>query len=95
MLSDIRVGAPFSRRNTRRLGFIALLILIGGTGSQLLDLASTHAAVSAAGLSGPHSPFSTPEQSWHLPVVATLAVLALAEAFRVGTRLRAEVEGLV
>jgi hypothetical protein len=87
-------GWGFSRRNARCLMFIALLIAIGGLGSQLLDHAAAAATIAAAGLA-PGTALEAPGVDWSVPIFATLAVAALAAAFRVGARLSEDVEGLV
>jgi hypothetical protein len=86
------VGDPFEPRNPLRLFGIALLIAIGSVVSSLLTAITTDQLVSGTALAD-HVPFSV--EFSLLPPAVALLVAALAEAFRIGVRLRDDAEGLV
>ncbi|MEI2775111.1 MAG: DUF2975 domain-containing protein [Tetrasphaera sp.] len=86
-------GDPFAPGQVRRLRQIAGLLLIGVPVIVLVQLGCT--AVLLDGLSiqrpGPEIEFGVP---W-LPLLVGLCVALIAEAFKTGASLRADVEGLV
>lgn len=82
----------FTPSNARRLVGIGLAVAVGGTVVQLLGYAAHQGIVArsaAAGLVDVAFSFS------FLPLVIGAIVLLLAEVFRQGARLRADVDGLV
>ncbi|WP_433177046.1 DUF2975 domain-containing protein [Actinoallomurus sp. CA-150999] len=92
MVRSLRDGDVFIAQNTRRLGVIAVAVLVLATLIPLVDTVTTTILVSgtqlsskvpiAYELSGPY-------------VLLALLLAAAAEAFRQGARLRADTEGLV
>lgn len=85
-------GDPFEPRNPRRIFGISILIALGSLGNGLLTALTNHFLVVGTPLEQ-QVPFS-----WHisfLPLGVAAVVAALAQAFRVGVRLRADTEGLV
>lgn len=92
---EIRAGNPFHPSNARRLRVIALLLVIGGVGSQMLEWftrASLLDVTGAADGSGPAEMSFSLNLSW---ILAGVACLILAEAFARGRDLAADVDGLV
>ncbi|GAA1590302.1 hypothetical protein GCM10009804_53140 [Kribbella hippodromi] len=88
----LSTGDPFEPRNPRRIFGISILIVIGSLGDGLLTALTNHFLVVGTPLEE-HVPFS-----WHisfLPLGVAAVVAALAQAFRVGVRLREDTEGLV
>lgn len=88
----LRVGDPFVEDNARRLYFIAVLVGIGGQVTVFI------AAWGRLGiLRHPDvAPFTVVDvHTTFVPLLAGFAVAVAAEVFRQGTRLRAEVAGLV
>ncbi len=88
----LSAGDPFAPRNPKRLFGIGVLIVVGSLGDSLLTALTTHQLVAGTPLEA-HVPFA-----FHfsfLPLGIAAIVAALAEAFRVGVRLRADTEGLV
>jgi len=86
------VGDPFAPRNPFRLFGIAVLIAVGTFVDSLLTGITTHRLVAGTSLQD-HVPFSI--HFSFLPLAVAVLVAALAEAFRIGARLRADTEGLV
>ena len=88
-------GRPFDRRNPGRLVGLGVAILVGGLLAPLLrDLAST-AVLEVTDLVEPGSPFVIAATFSFLPIMLTVLVLTVAEAFRRGGALEDEVEGMV
>lgn len=86
-------GDPFAARQVRRLRLLAGLLLVGAPAYALVNLASTGALLSRAELGG-----LDPALIFPFPLAAMAAGLVLAllaEAFKTGTDLRDDVEGLV
>jgi hypothetical protein len=82
----------FCAANARRLIWIGLLVGVGGSVTQLVAYAAHTSMVdrsAAAGL------VRVPFHFGAGPLLAGLLVLVLAEAFRQGVRLRADVDGLI
>ncbi|GAB3958136.1 hypothetical protein GCM10029978_002420 [Actinoallomurus acanthiterrae] len=92
MIRSLRDGDVFIARNARRLGVIAAAVLVLATLIPLVDAVTTTLLVSGTHLSPKIS--ITYEVSGPYVLLALL-VAAAAEAFRQGTRLRADSEGLV
>jgi hypothetical protein len=88
----LREGDPFVPSNARRLYLIAALVGIGGQATALLTTWGRLGVM--------HHPEVAPyvvadASTTFLPLLAGLGIAVAAEVFRQGTRLRAEVEGLV
>ncbi|MFK5584625.1 DUF2975 domain-containing protein [Serinicoccus sp. LYQ131] len=89
LLGDLGRGEPFGRSNTARLRIVAVLLIVVPLVVSLLE-GIARAEILAA-RDAPQFMFTfTP--AW---VVAGLLVAALAQAFATGTRLTADVDGLV
>ncbi|MFG1815581.1 DUF2975 domain-containing protein [Kribbella sp. NPDC049174] len=86
------LGDPFAPHNPLRLFGIALLIAVGSVTGTLLQAMTTNQLVAGTPLAH-NVPFAV--EFSLLPLVVALLVAALAEAFRVGVRLREDSEGLV
>lgn len=95
VVRSIGRGRPFDRRNPRRLVGLGVAILVGGLLAPVLrDVAST-AVLEATDLVEPGSPFVIAATLSFLPIMLAVLVLTVAEAFRRGGTLEAEVEGMV
>jgi hypothetical protein len=88
----LSAGEPFAPRNPKRLFGIAVLIAVGSLGDSLLTTITNHELVAGTRLQD-YVPFSL--HISFLPLGVAVLVAALAEAFRIGVRLRADTEGLV
>ena len=92
VVRDIGSGSPFGARVPLRLTVLAALVVVGGTARTALEWLSSTAVVDRMNLDDTVSP------TYAFPVGEVLIaalVLVLAEAFRQGRRLSAELEGLV
>jgi DUF2975 family protein len=92
IVRSLRLGDPFVAANARRLRLIAVVVAVGGMGAGLLRLVGEHLVLSEPAI----RPFVEP--NYHLsflPLLASAGVWLLAEVFRRGTLMRAELEGLV
>jgi hypothetical protein len=85
-------GDPFAPRNPFRLFGIAALITVGTFADSLLTGITTHQLVAGTSLAE-HVPFSV--NFSFLPLAVAVLIAAVAEAFRIGVRLREDTEGLV
>ncbi len=95
MLRDARAGRPFADRSPGRLTALAVVVVVGGLGGQLLEMLARFVVLGHVGATGVGSPVRL-EASLDLgPLVVAFGLLALAEAFRVGRRLSRDTEGLV
>ena len=94
LLTSIRAGRPFDRRNPRRLVLLAAAVLVGGVGGQLLEAVSRLAVLDAVG-SRPGGLFDLGAGVDLTAAVLGVLLLALAEAFRSGVMLAEDVQGLV
>lgn len=90
-LRDLGSAEPFTAANVRRLRVVALLLMIVPLLASLLYGIAQSTILSARGVEGFGFTF-TFVPGW---LVAGLLVAAVAQAFAVGTRLRADVDGLV
>ena len=88
-------GQPFDRRNPRRLGGLAVAILVGGLLAPILRDTASIAVLEFTGLAERGSPFAIAASISFLPVLLAVLVLTVAEAFRRGAALSDEVEGMV
>lgn len=85
-------GEPFTPRNPRRLYGIAVLIAVGTVVDGLLTAICTDQLVAGTALAE-RVPFRVDIPL--TPFAVAFLVAALAEAFRIGVRLREDTEGLV
>ena len=88
----LSAGDPFAPRNPVRLFGITVLIIVGTFADSLLTGITTHQLVAGTSLEE-HVPFSVDFS--FLPFAVAVLVAAVAEAFRIGVRLREDTEGLV
>ncbi len=92
VVRSLRTGDPFVLANARRLRRIAAVVAVGGTGASALQAWGEHLIL--------NEPVIRPLvheqlQITFVPLVAGLGVLLLADVFRRGALMRAELEGLV
>jgi hypothetical protein len=85
-------GEPFTPRNPRRLYGVAVLIVVGTVVDGLLTAICTDQLVAGTSLAE-RVPFRVDIPL--TPFAVAFLVAAVAEAFRIGVRLRADTEGLV
>jgi hypothetical protein len=92
IVRTVPTAEVFTPANAGRMAWIGLTVAVGGSAVQLLGYAAHKAIIArsaAAGIVDVAFSFS------FLPVVVGAVVLLLAEVFRQGIRLRADVDGLV
>ena len=92
IVGTVDSGDVFTRSNARRILWIGLLVGIGGSAVQLAQYAAHASMVSRSAGAGL---LEVPFRFAATPVLAGAVLLVLAEAFRQGVRLRADVDGLV
>lgn len=95
LLLDIGQGRPFQPRSAKRLSALAGLIAVGGIATDLLPHVATAFVLNRTGLSGGDGPFAWAVHIDGVPLLVSLLLLALAEAFRRGADLATDVDGLV
>ena len=95
VLESIAGGRPFGGGNARRLAWLAVVVAVAGSVGPLLPQFGAIAVLDRLGLVGPASPFTVGTTFSFLPLVVGGLLLVLAEAFRQGERIDADVEGLV
>lgn len=96
LLLSIAEGEPFRRGNAPRIAGIAALTAAGSYGAALTPGLAAGLVLERVGLDGPDSPLSPSAFVAPLPaLLAALLLLAVAEAFRRGTELAQDVDGLV
>lgn len=93
VMGTIASGDPFVAANVRRLRRLAALLLIGPIVVFFVDLPVNGALLSSVDLGG-LDPATFLEPAWPA-FVAGMVVALLAEAFKAGSRLRDDVDGLV
>ncbi|MBK6873226.1 MAG: DUF2975 domain-containing protein [Kineosporiaceae bacterium] len=93
LMRDIGRGEPFAPRNVARLRLLAAVLALGVPVEFVARGMSTMAMLSNADL-GSLNPAGQVELPW-LSVLAGMCLALLAEAFKAGSRLRDDVEGLV
>lgn len=92
ILSTINAGSPFHSRNSSRLVWIAIALLVGSIGSQSLNLLQAHLLSNYLNLGFPLK--ITPYYELP-PILIAGLMLVLASAFRRGRQMQEDVEGLV
>ncbi|MGW5104888.1 DUF2975 domain-containing protein [Streptomyces sp. NPDC004100] len=92
MARTLRSGDVFVPKNARRLSAIGLTVLVQSVLSPLLPALTTALLVRGTDMAD-RVPFAVTLSGKY--VLLALLVLALAEVFRQGTKLRADTEGLV
>lgn len=93
VMGTIASGDPFVGANVRRLRQLAALLLIGPIVVFFVDLPVNGALLSSVELGG-LDPATFLEPAWPA-FIAGMVVALLAEAFKAGSRLRDDVDGLV
>lgn len=92
LMRTIAAGDPFAPANVTRLRVLAGLLVIGTAVLFFADLSVRGALVGTLGEAAPEgAQLSVPWQA----ILAGMVVALLAEAFKAGSRLRDDVEGLV
>lgn len=94
LLGTFRAGRPFERRNPRRLAVLAALVVGGGIGGQTLETLARLTVLDHVDAT-PDAPFQLAGTLSLTPVVLSVVLFALADAFRRGVRLTDDVQGLV
>lgn len=92
IVSTISSGTPFHRKNSTRLVWISIAILVGSVGADTLNWISANMLYDYLQLSAPLEVvpyYSIP------PFLMAALVLVLASAFRSGRQISDDVEGLV
>jgi hypothetical protein len=95
LLLSIAQGEPFRAGNAARVAGIAGLIVVASLGAAVLPSVAAGLVLGRLGLAGSGTPVTTTFAFPYVPLVVALLLLALAEAFRHGTELARDVEGLV
>jgi hypothetical protein len=96
LLLSVAEGRPFDPRNPRRIAAMAGLLLVSGFSAQLLPKLGARLLLERLTLAGPGSPLTTVGGPFDLGfLIGAMILLALAEAFRRGSLLARDVEGLV
>ncbi|MEZ5094834.1 MAG: DUF2975 domain-containing protein [Nocardioides sp.] len=93
VMGDIGRGDPFQPGNVRRLRLLAALLVLGWPVVASLEAMTAFAILAELDLEGvgPRAAFTFPL----LPMLVGVVVALLAEAFKAGSRLRDDVDGLV
>ena len=93
VMRGIAAGDPFEPRNVSRLRMVGALLAFGAPAVFFLEMVARGALLGSMDLGGlePASLLSVPWEA----VVAGMVVALLAEAFKAGSRLRDDVDGLV
>ncbi len=95
LLLSIGAGQPFQRGNAARIAAIAGLIVVAAIAAGVLRYVAAGLVLGRLGLGGPGSPVAAYLTISFVPLLAALFLLAFAEAFRRGTELAKDTEGLV
>lgn len=95
LLLYIGCGQPFQRWNAARIAGIAVLIAVATLSSGVLHYVAARLVLNRIGLGGPDSPVTAHLTITAVPLLLTPFLLAFAEAFRRGTQLAKDSEGLV
>lgn len=89
LLRDLGQGEPFARSNWRRLVILALLLMVTPVTVSMVEAIARAEILRARGVEAFYFTFSFE------PFIVGLLVAAVATAFAAGSRLRADVDGLV
>ena len=89
----LRQGDPFTPGSARRLSWLAVLLIVGGIGVQLVEDVVRNRLLNDLGTLGEDVGASYTLPLW--PLLAGVLVAFVAEVFARGSALRADVEGLV
>ena len=96
VLLSVADGQPFRPGNPACLAGIAALMVVASLAAAVLPAVASARVLDRLALDAAASPIASPPVNLDLgPLLATLVVLALAEAFRRGGELAHEVEGLI
>ena len=95
LLLSIGSGQPFQRGNAARIAGIAGLIVVATFAASLLPYLAARLVLDRLGLGGPGSPLDADLAIPAAPLLLALFLLAFAQAFRQGTELAKDAEGLV
>ncbi len=95
LLLSIGRGQPFQRRNAARIAGIAGLIVAASLAAGMLPYLAARLVLDRLGLGGPGSPLYAHLAIPAAPLWLALFLLAFAQAFRRGTELASDAEGLV
>ncbi len=93
LLRTVASGDPFDPVNVIRLRIIAGALVLGAPVAYVLQVVSDAMVLTSLDVAGLDTTF-TVEIPW-VPMLAGLVVAMVAEAFKAGSRLRADVDGLV
>lgn len=94
VVASISAARPFAAGNARRIGLLAVVVLVVGYVGPLLPQVATALVIDRLALE-PGDPFALSFTFSFLPLILGALILAVAEAFRRGESLTADVEGLV
>ena len=96
LLRSVQSGRPFAAGNATRVGGLAVVVLAVGLGGPFLARIGASLVLHRLGLNGTDAVVTPAGNPSLVPVLLTAALLAtLAEAFRRGEQLTADVDGLV
>lgn len=95
LLISIADGHPFRSGNAARLACIGGLLVLASLANDILPVLGSNLVLDRLGLTGPSSPVFAQVVPTLDTLLAVPILLALAEAFRRGTELAKDVEGLV
>lgn len=95
LLLSIGCGQPFRRGNAARIAGIAGLIAVATLAAGVLPYVAARLVLDRLSLGGPDSPVTAHLAISAVPLLLALFLLAFAEAFRRGTELAEDAEGLV
>lgn len=95
LLRAVAAGRPFDPANPRRIATIGALVVAGGYMGQILPVVAGQLVLDRLGLSATTSPVYTDLALGLEPIIIAAFIFALAEAFRRGSLLARDVEGLV
>lgn len=95
LLLSIGGGQPFQRRNAARIAVIAALMVVATAAGGLLPYLAARLVLGRLRLGGAGSPLVAQLAIPVMPLLVAVVLLAVAFAFRRGTHLASDAEGLV